>query len=268
MRIGISPFASSRDVALELSALAVAGGIDTLWLGEGYLATADFSGWSGGMESMTELAWLSGANPRARVGITAAVLPLRDMPWSAKQANTMHIAAGGGFVLVATPGFWRHDLESRGLDFDRRGATFDAALDDLLEALSDTKYGPGPSVDGPPPVWLAGAAATMSKSIIRGLPFQSSRAVPADLAPMATEFFDRGGVKLAHRVRVEVGDHAVSGDQIEWNAVTGSVDQVVDALGQYAEIGVSDLSVIPGQSDETSLQTVRALVADVLPQLG
>ena len=268
MRVGISPFASSREVALELSALAVAGGIDTLWLGEGYLATKDFSGWSGGMESMTELAWLSGANPDSRIGITAAVLPLRDMPWTAKQANTMHTAAGGGFVLVATPGFWRHDLESRGLDFDRRGAIFDAALDALLEALVDSNYGPGPPPDGPPPVWLAGAAATMSKSIKRGLPFQSSRTVPADLAPLAAEFFDRGGVKLAHRVRVEVGDHEVGGDKIDWNAVTGSVDQVVHALGQYAELGVSDLSIIPGQSDGTSLRTVQSLVTDVLPQLG
>ena len=76
MRIGISPFATSGGVAQELSALAVEGGLDTLWLGDGYLSNPDFGRWSGGMETFTALAWLSGRQPAARVGITAAVLPM------------------------------------------------------------------------------------------------------------------------------------------------------------------------------------------------
>ncbi len=43
MRIGISPFASTRETVLELSRLAVEGGMDTLWLGDGYLANPDFA---------------------------------------------------------------------------------------------------------------------------------------------------------------------------------------------------------------------------------
>lgn len=268
MRIGISPFAASAETALELSALAVEGGLDTLWLGDGYLSNPDFSGWSGGMETFTELAWLSGRHPAARVGITAAVLPIRDIVWVAKQANTMHRVAGGGFVLVAAPGFWRQDLEARGLDFDRRGALFDSALDQLLDALGDSAYSPGPPTTGPPPVWLAGAHATMRRAIDRRLPFQSSRATPDELAPIANQFFDDGGTALAHRVRVEVGDHHVAGADLEWHAVTGSVGQIVDDFGRFAELGVVDLSLIPGQDDATSLRTVRALVDDVLPQLA
>jgi alkanesulfonate monooxygenase SsuD/methylene tetrahydromethanopterin reductase-like flavin-dependent oxidoreductase (luciferase family) len=267
MRIGISPFASSRDVAARLSAIAVEGGLDTLWLGDGYLTNPDFGGWAGGMESMTELAWLSGANPSARVGITAAVLPIRDLVWTAKQANTLHRVADGGFVLVAAPGFWRRDLEARGVDYDRRGAMFESTLDNLIEALGDDQYSPGPTAQGPPPVWLAGSTATMRRAIVRGLPFQASRALPGDLAPIASEFFEAGGTMLAHRVRVEVGGHDVGGREVDWHAVTGSVDQVVDALGHYRDLGVSDLSIVPGQDDETSLGTVRALVDDVVPQL-
>ena len=268
MRIGISPFASTREVAHELSRRAVAGGMDTLWLGDGYLANPDFAEWAGGMESMTELAWLSGSFPSARVGITAAVLPMRDVPWTAKAANTLHRVAGGGFVLAVAPGFWRRDLEARGVDFDDRGAVFDAALDELLDVLADPAYNPGPPPDGPPPVWLAGAGATMRKAAARGLPFQSSRALPDDLAPVITEYTDRGGPMLAHRVRVEIGDHDVGGEVVDWQAVSGSVAQVVDTLGRYRELGVADLSCIPGQDDDTSLRTVEALVTDVLPQLG
>ncbi|MEO1064094.1 MAG: LLM class flavin-dependent oxidoreductase [Actinomycetota bacterium] len=268
MRIGISPFASTRSTAHELARLAVEGGMDTLWLGDGYLANPDFADWAGGMESMTELAWLSGSFPTARVGITAAVLPMRDIPWTAKQANTLHRVAGGGFVLAVAPGFWRRDLEARGVDFDRRGSVFEAALDELLAVLADPAYNPGPPPDGPPPVWLAGGPATMRRAAERGLPFQASRALPDALASIAAEFADRGGSTLAHRVRVEVGGHDVAGEEVDWQAVTGSVDQVVDALGRYRELGVADLSCIPGQDDATSLRTVEALTTDVLPQLG
>lgn len=268
MRIGISPFASSRDVVCRLAADAVAAGMDTLWLGDGYLTNPDFGGWSGGMETMTELAWLSGQFPSARVGITAAVLPLRDPQWLAKQANTLHRIAGGGFVLVAAAGFWRQDLEARGVDFDRRGQVLGDRIIDITEALVDPGLSPGPGPAGPPPLWLAGAAATRRRAVDLGLPFQSSRATPAQLEPVAAAFFDAGGTRLAHRVRVEAGAHGVDGEALEWHAVTGSADQLVDALGRFAAMGVSDLSIIPGQDDETSLRTVEVLAADVLPQLG
>ena len=137
------------------------GGLDTLWLGDGYLANPDFTGWAGAMESLAELAWLAGRYPTARVGIAAAILPLRDPSWLAKQANTLHRMAGGGFVLVVTPGFWAHDLEARGIAFADRAAVFDANLADLRRLLLDGTLSPGPSSAGPPPVWLAGAAATM-----------------------------------------------------------------------------------------------------------
>ena len=267
MRIGISPFATTRETTLELSRIAVEGGLDTLWLGDGYLANPDFTGWAGAMESMAELAWLAGRHPTARVGIAAAILPLRDPAWLAKQANTLHRMAGGGFVLVVTPGFWAHDLESRGVAFDDRAAVFEERLHELRRLLLDEALSPGPSDAGPPPVWLAGAAATMARAVEQGLPFLSSRATPDELAPVARRFFDAGGQFLAHRTRLEYGDHRVTGDVVEWHATTGSADQLVDTLGRYAELGVGDLSIIPGQDDASSLRTVQVLAAEVVPQL-
>lgn len=243
------------------------GGMDTLWLGDGYLATDDFPGWAGGMEAMTELAWLAGRFPGARVGITAAVLPLRDIPWLAKQANTLHRAAGGGFVLVATPGFWAHDLAARGVDYSKRGAVYRRDLGELRRAVADPGLAPGPAEDGPPPIWLAGAAATRQLAVDLGLPYQASRATPAELSPVATAFHDAGGVQLAHRVRVQTGELEVAGAHVEWHAVTGSVAQIVDALSQFAAMGVTDLSIVPGSDDTTSRRTIEALATEVLPQL-
>ena len=268
MRIGISPFAGSREVVLRLASAASTGGMDTLWLGDGYLTNADFAGWAGGMETMTELAWLAGREPSVRVGITAAVLPLRDIPWLAKQANTLHRMAGGGFVLVAAAGFWAHDLAARGIEFEHRGELYRRRVDQLRDAIADPELAPGPSDDGPPPVWLAGAVATRRLAVDLGLPFQSSRATPDELQPIARAFFDDGGSTLAHRVRVQAGGHIVHSDAVEWHAVTGGAAELVDALGRFAAMGVSDLSIIPGSDDRTSLETVETLAVDVLPQLA
>lgn len=268
MRVGISPFASSQETAFDLARSATEAGMDTVWLGDGYLANPDFAGWAGGMETMTELSWLAGRLPTARVGVTAAVLPLRDPHWLAKQANTLHRIAGGGFVLVVAAGFWPQDLHARGIDFAERGAVFAERLAELRAALTDATLAPGPDRAGVPPVWLAGATATRRRAIELGLPFQSSRATPDELAPVAAAFFDAGGTQLAHRVRVEAGDHGVEGEEVEWHAVTGSADQLVDAFGRFAAMGVSDLSIVPGQDDRTSMRTVETLAADVLPQLG
>ena len=267
MRLGISPFATTREVAVELSRLAVEGGLDTLWLGDGYLTNPDFPGWAGGMESMTELAWLAGCFPAARVGITAAVLPVRDPAWLAKQANTLHRIAGGGFVLVAAPGFWSHDLEAAGVAFADRAALFEARLGELRGHLDDDSLSPGPPTAGAPPLWLAGAAATMDRAHRLGIPYQSSRATPAELEPIAKRFFDGGGSYLAHRIRLECGTHEVAGEEVQWNAVRGSAAELVDALGRFAELGVEDLSIVPGQDDATSLRTVEVLAGEVVPQL-
>lgn len=81
MRIGISPYGADRVATLELTGAAVAGGIDSLWLGDGLFRRPDFAGWRGGLESLTELAYLAGCHPGTRIGITAAVLPVRDIDW-------------------------------------------------------------------------------------------------------------------------------------------------------------------------------------------
>ena len=138
----------------------------------------------------------------------------------------------------------------------------------LVDALADHRYSPGPPDSGSPQLWLAGARATMDRAISRGLPFQSSRLTPEELESVAREYFDRGGTKLAHRVRVAYGEERVESEKLDWNAVAGSVEQLVDALARYREMGVSDLSIVPGQDHEISLRTIEVLGSEVLPRLA
>jgi len=267
MRLGISPFGSTRPVVENIATTAVDGGLDTLWLGDGYLVTTDFPGWRGAMESMTTLGWLAGICPTARLGITAAVLPVRDIAWLAKQANTLHHIAGGGFVLAAAAGYWPHDLAARGVPFDQRGELFRGQVHDLRDMLDDVTLGPGPITGNNVPIWLAGSTATMNFAIANKVPFQASRATPDELGPLAEKYFDRGGVALNHRVRVIAGETSSDGDRVDWHSVGGSADEIVDALGRFEAMGIADVSIIPGHDDVSAVQTVETLVTDVVTQL-
>ena len=59
----------------------------------------------------------------------------------------------------------------------------------------------------------------------------------------------------------------MTGKVVDWHAITGSAGELVDTIGRYAELGVGDLSIIPGQDDDSSLRTVEILAAEVMPQL-
>jgi alkanesulfonate monooxygenase SsuD/methylene tetrahydromethanopterin reductase-like flavin-dependent oxidoreductase (luciferase family) len=278
MRLGLSPFASRRAAVEALAALAVDGGIGTLWLGDGLLHNPDFPTWSGAMEPCTELAWLSGRFPTARLGLSAAVLPLRDVTWLAKQAMTLDHVSGGSFVLAVAPGFWAAESTARRFDHGERGARFDDALEGLCAAFAGRSHdgpyvhvpaalSPGALTPGGPELWLAGARATMERALDRGLPFQASRASPDDLAPLARRWRDRGGGLLGVRIRVGLDRVTSRAGGVDWQALTGPVDFLIAELARYADLGVADLSLIPGQDDDSSRATVEALVGDVVPAL-
>lgn len=279
LRFGISPFATSRAGAVRLARAAIDGGLDTLWLGDGLLATADFPGWSGALEPFAQLAWLAGAVEPARIGLSAAVLPIRDVVNVAKQAATLDVITEGRFVLVVAPGFWAAEFAFRGIPLGERGRRFDDAVDALRALWRGEPHegpfltirpgvvSPEPLTPGGPPLWLAGGRPTMERALRLGLPFQPSRALPDALAPTAGEWFDRGGTTLGVRIRVQADAAVPRGHQVDWHALAGPAPYLTEQLARYAAMGVSDISLIPGQDDRTSLHTVEVLAAEVLPAL-
>jgi alkanesulfonate monooxygenase SsuD/methylene tetrahydromethanopterin reductase-like flavin-dependent oxidoreductase (luciferase family) len=284
MRLGVSPYGSDRAAALALADDAVAAGLDTLWLGDGLFHRPDFAGWRGGLESLTTLAWLAGRHPGARVGITAAVLPLRDVDGLAREAATLDRLTEGRFVLAVAAGFWADELAFRGLDPARRGPELRHRLAVLRHHLAtmgrtpsaERRSVPGPSplspaphTPGGPPVWLAGGPATMRLALAEGLPFQASRARPDELAPVAARWFDGGGGLLAHRIYVEVGDAAAvpDGAQVERHVLAGPPGALVEGLGRFRAMGVGDVSMVLGHDDAGARRTLDALATEVLPQL-
>ncbi|MDT3443366.1 MULTISPECIES: LLM class flavin-dependent oxidoreductase [unclassified Pseudofrankia] len=267
MHLGVSPYGSDRDETVAFTDTAVAGGIDTLWLGDGMFRRPDFSGWRGGLESMVELAWFAGRHPGTRIGITAAVLPVRDMDWLTRQATTLDQLTEGRFVLAVAAGFWDDELAYRGVAPAERGRRFRACLDELRTGLTGDVLSPEPFTPGGPPIWLAGADATMRLAARLSLPYQASRALPDEFAPLAARWRDLGGGLLAHRIYVEAGTAVPDGVQVARHVLAGSAGQLLDGLSRYRELGVGDLSMVLGHDDLTARRTLDILLADVLPGL-
>ena len=107
----------------------------------------------------------------------------------------------------------------------------------------------------------------MRRALALGLPFQASRMSPDALAPWARTWRDGGGGLLAVRIRVGVAAVASRPDGVDWQALTGPADHLAEEVARYAALGVDDLSLLPGQDDQSSRATVDALVGEVLPTL-
>lgn len=282
MRIGISPFATTRNGSFAVADLAYEGGIDTFWLGEGLLIVDEFPRWSGGMEPFTWLAYLAGRYPGVRVGVGASVLPLRDIQWLAKQASTLDQLTEGNHVLAVAPGFWEREFAYRGVEFTRRGTLTDELLDGLIAAFegrphsgagvelpSSGRLSPEPFDGRSPELWLAGADAMMRRALRRGLPFQARAQTPEQASTSRNSWSAAGGGTFALRVPIRVTKEALekAPTHISGPVVAGSPEQVAEQLTAYAKAGVDDLSIIPGNNDEVSLETTRLLVNEVLPRV-
>lgn len=279
MRIGVSPWGSTREGAANAASAAVEAGVDTLWLGDGLLTVARFPQWAGGLEPFVELAWLAGRYPTVRVGLGAAVLPLRDVLWLVKEASTLDQLTRGKFDLVVAPGYWRREFDYRGLDFERRGSRFDDFLAALeagfsgsayegaaVELPGDGRLSPVPYSEGGPPVWLAGGRATFERALKLGRGFQArSPAHLKALVPLVNEWNDRGGESLGLRLGFEVSDKV---DETRApDLLSGPAPYLAEQVVAYAELGVADLSIRPGQSDEETRRTMDALGTVIVPEL-
>jgi alkanesulfonate monooxygenase SsuD/methylene tetrahydromethanopterin reductase-like flavin-dependent oxidoreductase (luciferase family) len=235
------------------------------------------------MEPFIELAWLAGRHPEVAIGVGAAVLPLRDVLSVAKQAATLDQLTEGRFFLVVTPGFWEREFAYRGLSFKRRGARFDDFVAALQAALAGEPYegeqialpaegrvSPVPYTPGGPPLWLAGGRPTFERALRAGLPFQARTTPPAAFAATAREWFERGGGALAMRIAIEVADRVSASEPAsasQTNALVGPPAYLAEQLAAYRELGLADVSLMPGRDDRTSLRTIELLGDEILPAL-
>ena len=270
--IGVSPFGASRAGVLELAQMAKDAGLDGLVLGDGFVGTPSFPIWSGGVDCFVEIGWLAGHFQMRSYGIDAIVAPARDPRVLAKQASSLQAVTEGRLHIALSAGFWREDARLFGYAFEERGARLDEAIRALIAAFNGQDFDgrfwswqmPQPmapcNVIEPPELWLSGAEATMRRALRYGLAWEPSRMAPDEVAPLAHEYLDRGGVSLKVRARMSTVPPPDAPRAFEgFSTLVGPPEYLSEQIRAYADLGAAYVSVVPGFDERSCARTIEAL---------
>jgi probable F420-dependent oxidoreductase len=122
------------------------------------------------LDPFTALAFVAAATTRLRLHTNIVVLPYRNPFITAKAAATLQVLSGGRLILGVGVGYQKAEFDALGVDFHRRGAIADEALEVLRLAwagASVVKKGhsfnaagnePRPVPSPQPALWIGGGS--------------------------------------------------------------------------------------------------------------
>ncbi len=151
-------------------------------------------------EPMVTLAWLAGQTRRARLGISAYVMPYRNPVVTAKQVATLDRLASGRLILAIGSGWLAEEFVAVDVPFDRRGrrteeyvavckaiwAGGEARFEGETYSLPPVRSGPRPAQAPHPPLWIAGnSAGSLARAARVGDGLHAIDLSPDELRPVA-----------------------------------------------------------------------------------
>jgi alkanesulfonate monooxygenase SsuD/methylene tetrahydromethanopterin reductase-like flavin-dependent oxidoreductase (luciferase family) len=202
-------------------------------------------------EPFTTLSWLAGITTRVRLGTTVVVLPYRHPLLVARMARNLDELSGGRLVLGVGAGGARQEFQALGVPFAARGRLTDEYLATLLEAWGAQ----------PIPLWVGGnSAAAIRRAIAFDAAWHPLRVTLSFLREAAAA---SGAPRLAPRIALRM-TASPDGDAGRL-AGTGSLEQILDDLGELRRLGADTVVLDPyhGDPEETRRpdEAWRALTA-------
>ena len=237
-------------------------------------------------DTMTTLGFLAGITERVRLLTHVSVPAYRHPLMTAKAIATLDELSKGRAILGVGAGHLAAEFEMLKVDFERRGALLDEAIDVIEAALLDEF----PAVDGPtwpvrdlgqrprpvqqprPPIWVGGSARpSLRRAAEKGdgwLPQGTPRAeMPAQIAYL-----------LEHRAKVRAGEPIDIGTISEFlyvgepgwdvgdHCMAGPPDKLASALAEFKAMGVNHCQVrFRSRSVSELVDQIDAFAADVAP---
>ncbi|HYJ13252.1 MAG TPA: LLM class flavin-dependent oxidoreductase, partial [Thermomicrobiales bacterium] len=112
---------------LEISQVAAATGIETLWFADHFSFPGD-DGLRGAWEAWTLMAAIAARVPNVTIGPMVACTAYRNPGVIAKMAEMIDEISGGRFILGLGAGWQRDEYDQFGLPFEPRVSRFEEAL--------------------------------------------------------------------------------------------------------------------------------------------
>ena len=239
-------------------------------------------------DPVATLGWLAAATRSVRLLSYVYVAPYRHPLQTAKAFATLDALSGGRVILGVGAGHLEPEFAILGVDFARRGALLDDAIEVLAKAfrdefpehegpvwhVRDVGLRPRPVQRPRPPIWVGGSTpAALRRAAARGdgwLPQGTFRdRLPGQIAAIR-----------AHRRRVR-GDVPIEiGDNSEWlylgrpsfelgpNSRSGSGAELAASLRELHALGVSHCGVrFRSRSCDELVDQIGAFAAEVMPHL-
>lgn len=240
------------------------------------------------LDPFAALSFIAAVTSKLMLQTNIVVLPYRNPFITAKAATTVQVLSGGRLIMGTAPGYQKNEFEALGVDFHKRGAIMDDALDTIRLAWaggSVVKEGRGynaagneqrPVPDVTPPIWIGGASDAAVKRAARAgdgwCPFFSDprqSAVNQENSVQSVEDLrerlDQIGELRAQFGRTGPFDIEIGPRESPGFGKAGRVQRYIDAIGELSDAGVTWAMVsVPHPSRQAYLDNVQWFGEEVI----
>ena len=191
---------------------------DAAWLRQGMGHDA--------LDPFTALGFIAASTSRLMLHTNILVMAYRNPFLTAKAAATLQVLSGGRLILGAGAGYQKVEFEALGVDFHKRGALFDEALEVIRKAwaggavvhqgrgFNAAGNEPRPVPPVQPPIWIGGGSAkAIERAALRGdgwSPFFAAPTMTAANQESGIQTIEQLGEAIA-RVHATRAEHGIAG---------------------------------------------------------
>ena len=226
-------------------------------------------------DTIATLSWLAGLTTRTRLLSSVFNLSYRHPLVAAKSFATLDLLSGGRTIIGVGAGHVEKEFAALDVDFSSRGRLLDEGLRVLNEALTTgsvdgMQVAPSPVQEPRPPVWVGGSAPAAVRRAAGLADGWLPQGTPLDQMPPLVELYRSERRDLTGDIGA-ISEWLYVGTP-SWDparpAVTGSPEQIADALRQWGKVGVNHLQVrFPSRSADELVEQVERFGAEVGPLL-
>jgi probable F420-dependent oxidoreductase len=237
------------------------------------------------IDPLSALTFVAAVTERIHLGTTVIVMGYRPPIQTAKLWASLDVLSNGRAILGVGVGWMLEEFEALGMPHDHRGARADEMLDIYQTLFTEAQpehegrfyrfpklgFEPKPP-RGRIPIWVGGNSAPAYRRTARyGDVFYPVFSPPAVVAAEwqatrdACEAAGRDPAEVSLALRLRLRMDRESGDE---GALHGSVDEIVQQIGAYADVGVDHFTldiargVVDGQ-----IEVLQKFASDVRRQV-